>query len=53
MGNNLSKNLIYSHSLNTDCQLNYHFIKNNYHHNMKLKSGAMQGEFGEKKFIKP
>lgn len=51
MGNNQSKEV-----------RNNYFFKNSYHkqkisyaiHNkMRIKSGAMQGEFGEKKFIKP
>ena len=51
MGNNQSKEVRYNY-----------FSKNKYdipkisyvtRNKMKIKSGAMQGEFGEKKFIKP
>ena len=53
MGNNLSKNMFDHDSFQQNYKINPNFNKYQLNKNMKLKSGAMQGEFGEKKFIKP
>ena len=51
MGNNLSKKHFLSINLNNNNEFNSKYFE--YYNNIKIKSGAMQGEFGEKKFIKP
>ena len=52
MGNNLSKKHFLSINLNNNNEINSKYSEY-YNNNIKIKSGAMQGEFGGKKFIKP
>ena len=49
MGNNQSKKI--SNSLFLEKKNNRTMY--NMHNKIRIKSGAIQGEFGEKKFIKP
>ena len=51
MGNNQSKKI--SNSLFLEKKNKNNRSSYNVNNRLKIKSGAIQGEFGEKKFIKP
>ncbi len=51
MGNNQSKKI--SNSLIFKKKYKYNRSSYDVNNRIRLKSGAIQGEFGEKKFIKP
>lgn len=51
MGNNQSKKI--SNSLFLEKKYKYNRSSYDTNNRVRIKSGAIQGEFGEKKFIKP